>query len=204
MDIGSNSLRLALSSAGVVGEWAVRADAQSLAYDASASAFLFGEESAAGVTLPLAEAFSPVDAANRASLVANFTTLCTSGGSVLAEAPVNSPTRGSRLVQWRGHFARAEGGEMIGRGISIDVTSFAEYRLVAPPTGDAPVAGAQAADPLSAAATLAIELRTALGESGHGALRLAADLLLWEINTALAARLTVTSKAIPGYPKPSR
>jgi len=51
-------------------------------------------------------------------------------------------------------------------------------------------------DPLAEAAARGVEVRTALGRSGHGALRLAADLLLFEINTAIAARHTVSDKPI--------
>ncbi|MFC6789356.1 hypothetical protein ACFQE0_06775 [Methylobacterium komagatae] len=59
-------------------------------------------------------------------------------------------------------------------------------------------------DPLAEAADLAVELRKSLGRTGHGALRLAADLLLWEINTAIAERHVISDKPVPGLSRRAR
>jgi hypothetical protein len=116
------------------------------------------------------------------------------------------PRLGVRHVQIRGFYGLNDLDQTIGRGVIIDVTPYvgvpAEAARIVPVLPRMPYA--PLFDPLAEAAAHSIEVREALGQSGHGALRLAADLLLFEINTALAERLTTSDKPVPGLQKVSR
>ena len=133
------------------------------------------------------------------------------GGPFLIEFRVIDADGAPRWIQCRGQYALGEDGVMTGRGVMLDVTDIHEWS--GPIPGQAGVltvpqppkaAQAPAADPLADAAALAVELRKALGRTGHGALRLAADLLLWEINTAIAERHVISDKPVPGLPQRPR
>ncbi|WP_378968253.1 hypothetical protein [Methylobacterium komagatae] len=100
---------------------------------------------------------------------------------------------------------------MTGRGVLIDVTNIHAWSgpipsQAAPLTRRHPpvAAATEPNDPLAEAADLAVELRKSLGRTGHGALRLAADLLLWEINTAIAERHVISDKPVPGLSRRAR
>lgn len=189
----------ALAAAGIVGQWEIDATTATISHDCAGALFLFGDELLAGVCLPISRILDLIHVGDRPLAVEEYRRTLTSGGPTVIEVRVTGATGGERVIQVRGYFAWSEGDGMIGRGVLIDVTD-----LPRQPTPRAPSATAAPArirpsgsDPLAEAAEHSIEVRTALGQTGHGALRLAADLLLWEINTALAARHTASDKAVP-------
>jgi len=133
------------------------------------------------------------------------------GGPFLSEFRVIDAAGDIRWIQCRGQYALGEGGVMTGRGVLVDVTDLHAWSgpipsqsavlTVRQPPMAAPTVPS---DPLAEAADLAVQLRTSLGRTGHGALRLAADLLLWEINTAIAERHVISDKPVPGLSRRSR
>ncbi|GJE40575.1 hypothetical protein [Methylobacterium persicinum] len=192
----------ALAAAGIVGQWEIDGAAETGTLDRAGARYVFDDENLAGVAVPLARTFAMVHEDDRQAATNHCRERMRSGGSSLMEFRAILPRVGLRRIQARGLFAWSEDGRIIGRGVFIDITSddalSAEATCIASPR---PVSAAEPVDPLMEAAERSIEVRTALGRSGHGALRLAADLLLWEINTAMAARHTVSDKAVPGLTK---
>jgi hypothetical protein len=202
----------AFAAAGIVGAWEVDAARGVATLDPAASAFLHNDERFAGIPLPVEKAFRLIHEEDRARITDYCRKVFAHGGPAQAEFKLADPEGGYRWVQVRGDLAWSEAGRMMGRGVFIDITEHVDLAgnpVPAVPVHVAPsqlnaVPSEPVGDPLAEAAELAVELRSVLGRSGHGALRLAADLLLWEINTALAARHTISDKPVPGLSKPSR
>lgn len=192
----------ALAAAGIVGQWEIDGAAETGTLDRAGAKYVFDDENLAGVALPLAQTFALVHEDDRQAATDHCQERMRSGGSSIMEFRAILPRIGLRQIQARGFFGWTEENRIVGRGVFVDITSdatvLAKATRIASPR---PVPAAEPADPLMEAAERSIEVRTALGRSGHGALRLAADLLLWEINTAMAARHTVSDKAVPGLTK---
>ncbi len=146
--------------------------------------------------LPILEGVEVVHEDDRAAALSRCWKILATGGPTLSEVRVTSKGGTYRWAEFRGYFAWDERGRMTGRGLILDTTDYHQptAHFPAPASQRADDHGLVREDPLAEAAALGIEVRTALGRSGHGALRLAADLLLFEINTALAARTTVSGK----------
>lgn len=198
----------ALAAAGIVGEWEVVGESPSMTIDRSAAEFLFGDEEVSETCVSLEDIIALVPAENRSAAREYCWKVREEGGPLVFEADLAGRGGGPRRMQVRGAFGWDESGRMIGRGVFIDTTNHMgpvfKPALAAPAKAVQPSPAIPPSDPLAEAAERSIEVRTALGRSGHGALRLAADLLLWEINTALAARHTVSDKAVPSLSKPFR
>lgn len=193
----------ALAAAGIVGQWEVDATTATISHDLAGALFLFGDALMAGVCLPLSRTLDLIHAEDRPLAAEDYRKILASGGPTAVEVRVTGATGGERVIQVRGYFAWSEGDGMIGRGVLIDVTDLPRLPMMRAPGATAAPARVQpsGSDPLAEAAERSIEVRTALGQTGHGALRLAADLLLWEINTALAARHTASDKPVPDHLK---
>lgn len=194
----------ALAAAGIVGEWEVIGESREMTIDRSSAEFLFGDGEVSNMSLTVEDIMVLLPAENRQATRDYCRNVRKQGGPLAFEAEIAGRNGATRRMQVRGAFGWDESGRMIGRGVFIDTTNHVGPSLK--PAAAAPSKAVQvpASDPLAEAAERSIEVRTALGRSGHGALRLAADLLLWEINTALAARHTVSDKAVPGLSKPFR
>lgn len=195
----------ALAAAGIVGQWESDVDSGTVKLDPAGASFMCGRESLSGIALKSEEAINLIDEADRGRVAKRLAEIKLTGGPILMEFQAILPKHGLRHLQVRGYYAWDERGRMIGRGVVIDLTDQDSALAAAEVEAARPSAPRQATpDPLAEAAERGIELRSVLGRSGHGALRLAADLLLWEINTALAARHTVSDKVVAGISKPFR
>ncbi len=201
----------AFAAAGIVGAWEVDAATSVAVMDAPASSFLHGDDKLAGIPLPVEKAARMIHEDDRTQVVSYCRKIAAVGGAAKIDFRLANPKGPLRWVQLRGYFAWGESGGMAGRGVFIDITE--QVDLAGNPVPAIPAQAALAPsitipepvdDPLAEAAELGVALRSVLGRSGHGALRLAADLLLWEINTALAARHTISDKAVPGLSSPTR
>lgn len=196
----------ALAAAGIVGEWTANGATMTGVLDPSGARYFYDDEALAGVELPLFGDVDLIHPDDREAAVEYTRRVLTSGGPFLVEFRMVTPGGNHRWAQMRGYFAWNERGDMIGRGVIIDITDFRQPAAHFPSQASLrPVQkDVMHEDPLAEAAARGIEVRTALGRSGHGALRLAADLLLFEINTAIAARHTVSDKPITMISKRSR
>ena len=194
-----------------VGMWQVDAGTGLAALDELAAEMLKVEGYTPGQPVHLEDAMRRLQEEDRNVMREIHLDVTQNGGPFLSEFRVIDAEGDIRWIQCRGQYALGAGGAMIGRGVLVDVTdihawsgpipSQAGVTTVRRPPAAAP---APASDPLADAAALAVELRTTLGRTGHGALRLAADLLLWEINTAIAERHVISDKPVPGLPRRSR
>lgn len=206
MEFWSDCPATALAAAGIVGQWEIDATTQSSRLDRAGAKFRYDDENLAGVPVPLAEAFAVVHPDDRERVFAHCRQCIEQGGPSFLEHRIILPRLGVRHLQIRGFFGLSAQDQTIGRGVIIDVTPHVTAVVEAPRS--IPVLPrmpyAPLFDPLAEAAAHGIEVREALGQSGHGALRLAADLLLFEINTALAERMTVSDKPVPGLPGKAR
>jgi hypothetical protein len=196
----------ALVAAGIVGQWEVDAQARTIRLDRAGARYRFDDENLAGVALPMSEIMSATHPDDQDRVFEQLEKIFLTGGSCVFEHRLVLPHLGLRHLQVRGFIGLNDQDVVIGRGVLMDVTPFDE--LPAQGTRSMPALPrlpyAPLFDPLAEAAAHSIEVREALGQSGHGALRLAADLLLFEINTALAERLTVSDKPVPFRPKLAR
>lgn len=194
-----------------VGLWQVDASTNLAMLDRRAAALLQVEGHSPDRPVHLEEVMSRVQDEDRDLMREIHLDVTRSGGPFLSEFRVIDAEGDIRWIQIRGQYALGMGGVMTGRGVLVDVTDIHAWSgsipshagvmtVRQPPTA----ASAPASDPLADAAGLAVELRKALGRTGHGALRLAADLLLWEINTAIAERHVISDKAVPGLTRKAR
>ncbi len=194
-----------------VGLWQIDASTGFVVLDARAAAMLSIEGHSPDQPIHLEEVARHILEEDRDMMREIHRDVIREGGSFLYEFRVNDTVDGTRWIQCRGQYAFAEEGAMTGRGVMIDVTEIhawsgpvpgrAAVTTVRQPPAAAPTLPS---DPLADSASLAVELRKTLGRSGHGALRLAADLLLWEINTAIAERHVVSAKQVPSFPRRPR
>lgn len=201
----------ALAVTSTVGFWQVDASTSLAILDREAAAMLKVEGHSPDRPVHLEEAMSRLQEQDRDQMREIHLDVTRDGGPFLSEFRVIDAEGGIRWIQCRGQYALDESGVMTGRGVVVDVTdihawsgpipSHAAVLTVRQPPA---AAAASPSDPLADAAELAVELRKALGRTGHGALRLAADLLLWEINTAIAERHVISDKPVPGVSPPSR
>ncbi len=199
MASGSHCPATALAAAGIVGQWEVDGDSETVRLDRAGALFRFGSEALAGVDLPV-EVIVAVCHPDDLERVSAYQQKCFErGGPSLIDHRVNLPHLGLRHIQVRGFYGLNEQDRLIGRGVLIDMTELMSEPVATPRIrADMPrLPYAPLFDPLAEAAAHGVEVREALGQSGHGALRLAADLLLFEINTALAERLTISNKPLP-------
>lgn len=194
-----------------VGMWQVDASTSVVSLDAHAAAMLQIVGYIPEHPIDLNEALSHVQGDDLALIREIHLDVSRSGGPFLTEFRIIDAKGDISWIQCRGQYALGEGGVMTGRGVLVDVTSIHAWsgpipNQAAPLTMRHPPAAAPAvpSDPLAEAADLAVELRKSLGRTGHGALRLAADLLLWEINTAIAERHVISDKMVPGLPRRAR
>ncbi len=195
----------------VVGLWQVDASTGLATLDAQATAMLKVEGSSPGQPVHLEEVMSRLQEEDRDVMREIHLDVTRNGGPFLSEFRVIDAAGDIRWIQCRGQYALGEGGVMTGRGVLVDVTDLHAWSgpipsqsavlTVRQPPMAAPTVPS---DPLAEAADLAVQLRTSLGRTGHGALRLAADLLLWEINTAIAERYVISDKPVPGLSRRSR
>lgn len=193
-----------------IGLWQVDASTGLASLDPWAAAMLNIEGHSPDQPIHLEEVTRQIQEEDRDMMREIHLDVIREGGSFLYEFRVNDAAGGIRWIQCRGQYALDERGVMTGRGVMIDVTEIhawsgpvpgraAVMTVRQPPTA----APTLSSDPLADSAALAVELRKTLGRSGHGALRLAADLLLWEINTAIAEQHVISDKRIPGLtPRP--
>lgn len=200
---GRRTEAVSLSSA--VGLWRVDATTGFASLDAQAAAMLNIEDYVPEQPIHLEALTSGIQVEDRDMMREIHLDVIREGGSFLYEFRVADAEGETRWIQCRGQYALDESGAMIGCGVMIDVTDI--HAWSGPISGRAAVmtvrhpptaASTLSSDPLAESAALAVELRKAVGRSGHGALRLAADLLLWEINTAIAERHTISDKVVPG------
>ncbi|WP_449410544.1 PAS domain-containing protein [Methylobacterium komagatae] len=196
---------------GTVGMWQVDASTSLASLDRHAAAMLKVEGHSPDRPVHLEEAMRHLQEEDRDQMREIHLDVTRSGGPFLSEFRVIDAEGEIRWIQCRGQYALGTGGVMTGRGVLVDVTDIHAWSGPIPSQSAAvtvrppPVAAlAPASDPLGEAAELAVELRKTLGRTGHGALRLAADLLLWEINTAIAERHVISDKAVPGLSRGSR
>lgn len=202
-----------LAAVSAVGVWQVDASTGLASLDVDAAAMMKVDGYSADQLIPLAEVMSRIRADDRDLVREVHSAVTRDGGPVLTEFRVVDGSGGIRWIQCRGQYALSEEGVMTGRGVMVDVTDIHAWSGPIPAQAAVPLARQKQAtvrtpavpsDPLADAAELAVELRKALGRTGHGALRLAADLLLWEINTAIAERHVISDKPVPGVSPPSR
>jgi len=194
-----------------VGMWQVDASTSVVSLSAEAAAMLQVVGYIPEHPIDLDEALSHVQSEDLALIREIHLDMTRSGGPFLCEFRVADAKGDISWIQCRGQYALGEDGAMTGRGVLIDVTNIHAWSgpipsQTAPLTmRHPPVAAAtDPNDPLAEAADLAVELRKSLGRTGHGALRLAADLLLWEINTAIAERHVISDKPVPGLSRRPR
>ena len=206
MQFGSNCPETALAAAGIVGQWMVDSENRTSTLDRAGAIYFFGDEAIAGVALPFDRAFSSVHPEDRERVLQHAAHYISRGGPSLFNHRVIAPNGQVRHIQVRGLFGPDDQGWLIGRGVFIDISDQIGVPFEAPQGMPKPphLPYAPLFDPLAEAAAHSIEVREALGQSGHGALRLAADLLLFEINTALAERLTISQKVEPGQSDKAR
>ncbi len=206
MQSGSNCPETALAAAGIVGQWMVDAENRTSTLDRAGAIYFFGDETLAGVALPFERAFSSIHPEDRDRVFQQAAEYVAHGGPSLFIHRVIVPSGSVRHIQVRGFFGQDDRDRLIGRGVFIDISDQFGVPFEAPRGMPKPphLPYAPLFDPLAEAAAHGIEVREALGQSGHGALRLAADLLLFEINTALAERLTVSQKPVPSQPDKAR
>jgi hypothetical protein len=200
MDSGSHCPATALAAAGIVGQWEIDGDSQTVRLDRAGALYRFGNEALAGVDLPV-DVIVAVCHPDDLERISAYQQMCLErGGPSLIDHRVILPHLGLRHIQVRGFYGLNERNRVVGRGVLIDMTELVGEPAVTPRVrADMPrLPYAPLFDPLAEAAAHGVEVREALGQTGHGALRLAADLLLFEINTALAERLTVSDKPQPG------
>ncbi|MCJ2012136.1 PAS domain-containing protein [Methylobacterium sp. J-076] len=196
-----------LAVTSVVGMWEIDVGSRLASLDTEAAGMLKLEGFHPDQLIDLEELTGHIQEDDRAVMRQIHLDVTRAGGPFLVEFRVIAADGEIRWLQCRGQYALDEGGLMTGRGVIIDVTDIHAWSGPIPSQATALVpapAPAPQTDPLSVAAAKAVELRVALGRSGHSALRLAADLLLWEINTAMAARHTISDKAVPGLSRRSR
>lgn len=194
-----------------VGMWQVDASTNLASLDQRAAAMLKVEGHSPDRPVHLEVVMSRLQDEDRDLMREIHLDVVRNGGPFLSEFRVIDAEGDIRWIQCRGQYALGAGGVMTGRGVLVDVTDIHAWSgpipsqtavlTVRQPPMAAP---APASDPLADAADLAVELRKALGRTGHGALRLAADLLLWEINTAIAERQVISDKTVPGLSRGSR
>lgn len=206
MQFGSNCPETALAAAGIVGQWMVDSENRTSTLDRAGAIYFFGDETIAGVAMPFDRAFSVIHPEDRDQVFQYSIQNVTRGGPHLFNHRVVVPSGDVRHIQVRGFFGSNDRGRLIGRGVFIDISDQFGVPFEAPRGMPKPphLPYAPLFDPLAEAAAHGIEVREALGQSGHGALRLAADLLLFEINTALAERLTISQKSDPGQSDKAR
>lgn len=199
MQSGSNCPETALAAAGIVGQWMVDSENRTSTLDRAGAIFFFDDETVAGVALPFEHAFSVIHPEDRDRVFQHSAQYIGRNGPYLINHRIIVPSGGVRHIQVRGFFGQGDRDRLIGRGVFIDISDQFGVPFEAPQGIPKPphLPYAPLFDPLAEAAAHGIEVREALGKSGHGALRLAADLLLFEINTALAERLTVSQKPVP-------
>jgi hypothetical protein len=174
--------------------------------DRAGAIYFFGDETVAGVAMPLDRTFSVIHPEDRDRILEHTIQNITRGGPCLFSNRVVVPSGDVRHVQVRGFFGPDDRGRLIGRGVFIDISDQFGVPFEAPRGMPKPpdLPYAPLFDSLAKAAAHGVEVREALGQSGHGALRLAADLLLFEISTALAERLTMSDKPLPSRPDKAR
>jgi len=199
------------TASGAVGLWQVDASTNFASLDAQAAAMLKVEGYSPGQHVHVEEVMSRFQEEDRDLMREIHLDVTRNGGPFLTEFRVIDAEGDIRWIQCRGQYALGEGGVMTGRGVLVDVTDLHAWSgpipghsavlMVRQPPTAAPTAPS---DPLAEAADLAVQLRTSLGRTGHGALRLASDLLLWEINTAIAERHVISDKQVPGLSRWSR
>ena len=195
----SSCPQTALAAAGIVGQWEIDAEAMVARLDRAGAKYRYDDEAMAGVPVPLETTFSVVHPDDRERVFAHCAKSIAQGGATQLDHRVILPQLGLRHLQIRGFFGWTEQCRTIGRGVIIDNTPYigAATEISQPMPKLPRMPFALMFDPLAEAAAHSIEVREALGQSGHGALRLAADLLLWEINTALAERYTASETSFP-------
>lgn len=202
MASGSHCPATALAAAGIVGQWEIDGAKQTVKLDRAGARFRFGDETLAGVELPVEVIVAVCHPDDLERVTAYQQTCFERGGPSSIDHRVDLPHLGRRHIQVRGFYGLNEEGQVIGRGVLIDLTELIGEPITTPrPRPDMPrLPYAPLFDPLAEAAAHGVGVREAIGQSGHGAIRLAADLLLYEINTALAERLTVSDLPLPRKP----
>ncbi|MDP4023609.1 PAS domain-containing protein [Methylobacterium sp. NEAU 140] len=170
----------ALKAAGLIGTWETDVQAGVSVLDREAAALLAGSATLAGQPLTLEAALARVHPDDRDWLFARIRRTRQTGGPIAVEFRILGAAGEIRRVLTRGILARDARGAMRGYGAYIDTTGFDRPPSIAEPD--------RYPDPLTEAESQVLRAREALGRSGNGPLLLAADLLLWEIGRALAAR----------------
>jgi len=174
-------LRAALDASCIVGTWDWDHVRGIVVYDAGAAWLLTGDRDLADREISGAAAAAAVHPADQEWLAEHMKRAAKAGGLVLAEYRILADDGSVRWLLNRGRSHLDDVGRPIrSRGILIDITEMrdggARYVLNQAP---------QANDPLVRAAELAISLKETLGTDAPADVRIATDLLLFSLGSAL-------------------
>ena len=179
----------ALEAAGLVGTWVTDVGAGLSVIEGRAADLLAGDADLAGRAITLDFALRCIHPEDRDRIFGQIRRVRASGGPFSAEFRVINCGGNVRWILNRGRVERDRDGAMRGCGAYLDITDQRRNPVVVP--FDAPAAqiiprGLQ--DPLDQAAEQCLRAHEAVARSGHGSLRLFADMLLLEVGRALAGR----------------
>ena len=174
----------ALRAAGLIGLWNTNVSAALSVLDVGAATLMAGDAALAGRPIPLEVALGRTHPDDRDWVFDRIRRARRTGGPMSAEFRVLNAAGEVRWVLNQGSLAPDETGAMHGCGAYIDTTDHHVPAFWAAGPQDLPVA-----DPLIAAADLALDAHSAIARAGDRRLRHLSDLLLFEIGKVLARRM---------------